>query len=173
MKTRNILAAFFVLTMMFSFESMAQRGGRFTSPSNQPRFNERPAGRIETQAGPRTEYCYLALELTEEQLASFRELRLAHAEKRTSHQARMDELRSRKRTLMLQAEPDRAAINTIIDEMTNLQNAKMKERVTHRQAIRSMLTDDQRIMFDSRQMYRQGGRGQSGGPHGRPGMRRW
>ena len=86
----------------------------------------------------------------------------------------MDELRARKRSLITgTGEGD---VNQVIDEMTALRNAQLKENVAHRQAIRETLTEEQRIVFDSQTMRRPGGRATMGRPGARSshmGRGRW
>jgi len=57
--------------------------------------------------------------------------------------------------------PDNAAINKMIDEIAALDAKIMKERNAHRQQIRALLTEEQRVAFDTQG----GGRGQGRG-HG-------
>jgi Spy/CpxP family protein refolding chaperone len=54
------------------------------------------------------------------------------------------------KTLQTAEKADLKSINSTIDEMTQLQSQIMKKRAAHTQAIRSILTDDQRIAFDMR-----------------------
>lgn len=52
-------------------------------------------------------------------------------------------------TLSTADEADMTAINTTIDEIGELRTQLMKNRAAHRQEIRKLLTDDQRIHFDT------------------------
>jgi Spy/CpxP family protein refolding chaperone len=64
----------------------------------------------------------------------------------------MEELRAKEHTLATSEKPDMKAINANIDEMTKVQNQLMKAMASHRQDIRSLLTEEQKIRFDSRPM---------------------
>ena len=45
---------------------------------------------------------------------------------------------------------DLKELNAVIDQMTDIQNKKMKASAKHRQDVRSLLTDEQKVFFDSR-----------------------
>lgn len=54
------------------------------------------------------------------------------------------------RTLQASDKADMGAINSTIDEMTQLRSQLMKKQAGHHEAVRKLLTDDQRVAFDSR-----------------------
>lgn len=173
MKAKALISAIVIFIMLLSADVFAQRGARTTGARMQPqqRFTERPAERAERPQRMMLEECLMIPDLTEEQQAAIKQIRLDGLQKATSHRNQMDELRARKRNLMTQAQPDMGAINSIIDEMTTLQNAQMKERAAHRQSIRNQLTEEQRVVFDNRAMRRAGTK-MNYGRHGHaPGMR--
>ena len=62
----------------------------------------------------------------------------------------MNELRARKQTLMSDKNPDMNALNAVIDQMTALRGEMAKQAIEHRQQIRNLLTDEQRLQFDAR-----------------------
>ncbi len=175
MKTKMFVISFLLFTMLFSFDAIAQRGRRAPDAQPRQRAAERPVERFERPLRTAAEYCLMLPDLTEEQQADIRELRLQQIERNTNYRNQMAELRARKRTLMTAAE-DTESMNELIDEMTALRNVHMKENVQHRQALRELLTDDQRIIFDSKPMYRHDRRhapGRRGNLHLRQGSRRW
>jgi Spy/CpxP family protein refolding chaperone len=88
--------------------------------------------------------------LTDEQKESIRKLHVARMEKGIEHRSQMDVLNARKRAAMIKKDYNINEINRIIDEMGALNTAWMKEAVAHRAAVRNLLTDEQRIAFDSR-----------------------
>lgn len=174
MKAKAFFSAIVIFVILLSADVFAQRGARTPGSRMQPqqRYAQPPAERAERPQRMMPEDCVMIPDLTEEQQAAIKQIRLDGLQKATSHRNQMDELRARKRNLMTQAQPDMAAVNNIIDEMTTLQNAQMKERAAHRQAIRNQLTDEQRVMFDNRAMRRSGARMNHGRPADAPGMRR-
>ncbi len=137
---------FFSVTFLFLFgmasEALAQRG--------MARRDDRPMQRREA-------VCIGVDDLTSEQETQIRELRNARLEQRIEHRNQMDALRVKKRTEMTKAQPNMDEVNRIIDEMSDLRAQRLKKNASHRQEIRNMLTEEQRLQFDSRHL---GGRGQ-------------
>jgi Spy/CpxP family protein refolding chaperone len=89
-------------------------------------------------------------DLTEEQSLKIEELRTQQLAATNQHRARMNELRARKRSLSIAENPDMNAINKVIDEMESLRSGHFKAVAAHRQAVRGILTAEQRTYFDSR-----------------------
>jgi len=100
--------------------------------------------------------------LTEEQITNIEGLRVEHLKEMIAFKNNMNELRAKKHTLMTSDNSDMNEINSVIDQMTTLQNRVMKEKASYQQDVRNLLTDDQRVYFNSRPM--------RGGRHGK-GMR--
>ncbi len=136
---------FFSITFLFIFgmaaEAFSQRG--------MARRDARPMER-------RAEVCIGIDNLTSEQETKIRELRNARLEQRIEHRNQMDALRVKKRTEMTKAQPNMDEVNRIIDEISELRARHLKENAAHRQDIRQMLTEEQRLQFDSRHLGRRG-----------------
>jgi len=60
----------------------------------------------------------------------------------------LNEKRAQLKTLQQVDKPDMKSIYSKIDEITALQNKKMKASATHQNNVRSILTEEQRIKFD-------------------------
>ena len=172
MKMKFFFPVLFVFMLALTADAFAQRAGRQGNVRPQQRFAERTPERVERPRQMFYDDCILP-DLTEEQQTAMREHRLARMEASTTHRNQMNELRARKRNLMTQPEKNREAIHSIIDEMTVLQNTKMKDRVAHREAIREILTEEQRIIYDNRSMRRPGERSPQGRHGNAPRMRCW
>ncbi len=178
MKTKVFIASLLALILLFSTDAFGQRGRRAPDVRPQQRFSERVAEQ-RTERHQVADVCQMIPDLSEEQEAEIKSLRMKQIERNTGHRNTMDELRARKRSLTTEAEPDMNAVNDVIDKMTELRNTQMKENVNHRQAIRELLTEEQRVIFDSRAGRAQQGRahsardGRSGGraAHGGGGRR--
>lgn len=96
--------------------------------------------------------------LTDEQRESINKLRVAHQKDLLPLRNQLGEHQAKMRTLTTAEKPDTKAINTLIDTMSKLQADMRKKQVAHRLAIRSTLTEEQRVWFDTHQ----GRRGQHG-----------
>lgn len=62
----------------------------------------------------------------------------------------LNELKARQQTLETDKNADMGKINTNIDKQSEVKTAMTKEQAKFRQDIRNILTDEQRIWFDSR-----------------------
>jgi len=144
----SITALAVALLMFIGSDMYAQRQGGNNQGQN---FDREPQ-----------EKCLNIPDLTPEQEAKIEALRVDHMKKRTEFRNQMNELRAKKQTLMTTDKSDLNAINGIIDQMTALQNKMMKERVKNHQEIRNLLTDTQKVYFDSKPMMGRGDRGNRG-----------
>jgi Spy/CpxP family protein refolding chaperone len=104
--------------------------------------------------------------LTEDQKTQIEKLRITHMKEMQTAKNLVAENRARYQTLMTADKPDMTAINKNIDEYSALKGDMMKKQAAHRQEIRKLLNDEQRLIFDSRQSH--DGKGmKNGGTMGR------
>jgi Spy/CpxP family protein refolding chaperone len=87
--------------------------------------------------------------LTAEQKAKVKELRLAHFKEVQPLRNQLGELKAKQKTLTTAEKPDLKLINSNIDEITKVKNQLMKSREQNHQQIRALLTDEQRMAFDT------------------------
>jgi Spy/CpxP family protein refolding chaperone len=161
MKSNVMISLGLVLVFFLTTDVLAQRGGRFDE-TRQPRSEQAQPRMLHKQD---MDACTNRLNLTEAQQAQMKNLHLARTEKSLKHRNQMEALRVKKQGLMLEKNPNQAAVNAVIDEMTALQNVQMKERFAHRQEVRQMLTDEQRVIFDSMTSGRKNMKGRGQGTH--------
>ena len=109
--------------------------------------------------------CMMLPDLTEEQQNKIETYRLAHLKEMNTHRNQMNELRAKRQTLITSDNSDMKEINAIIDQMTSVHNKMLKTSAKHRQDVRSQLTDEQKVYFDSRPM--RGQRNGRGAGYGR------
>lgn len=88
------------------------------------------------------------LKLTEDQKKKIHELKAAHHTEILETRNKIQELRNRLQELSTAKEVDMNAINNTIDEITANQNKLMKSREKHKQAVRAVLSDEQRVKYD-------------------------
>ncbi|GEM_PF-1063587 len=156
MKTKVFALFTLFILMTISFEAMSQRGRRAPDVRPQQRITERPAERPDRFQRIESGYCMMIPDLTEEQEEQIKALRLKQIERNTGYRSQMDELRARKRNLMIGN--NQGDIDAVIDEMTALRNEQMKHNAAHHRAVRELLTEEQQIIYDNRTMRRSGGR---------------
>ena len=87
--------------------------------------------------------------ITDEQKTKMQEFRVIQMKERQQTQNQVREKRAHLITLQTADKVDLNAINKTIDEITALQNAQWKKRAAHKQAVRNLLTDEQRVYFDN------------------------
>jgi Spy/CpxP family protein refolding chaperone len=120
---------------------------------------------------------------TEEQKTKMKEIRMASYKEIKPLKNQLGELKAKQRTLATADKPDINAINANIDEITKVENKIMKIKASGHQQVRVLLTDEQKMWFDSREdhdggkmgkkMHRGGGdagfqRGSHGPEHSNP-----
>ncbi|NOU17131.1 MAG: Spy/CpxP family protein refolding chaperone [Bacteroidales bacterium] len=127
-----------VLITSFSLNSYAQRGPR----------EFRDSARIDHRIP----------NLTADQKTKIETLRTKHLKEVTPLRNELDEKRAHLKTLESMEKVDRDAINKTIDEITTLQGKIVKMKVNHRLDVASLLTDEQKVFFNShREMRGKGG----------------
>jgi periplasmic protein CpxP/Spy len=110
-----------------------------------------------------------SLKLTEDQQTQMRSLRLNMQKEMLPIRNEIGENRAKLRTLTTAEHADMKAINELIDSNSELMARMWKLRAANHQQVRKILTEEQRIIFDSRQFQRQGrkmpGQKGAGRPH--------
>lgn len=94
------------------------------------------------------------LNLTDEQRAKVEEIHLNGQKGMIPLRNNIQEKNAQLRTLRMSDDYDEAAVNALIDEIGELRTAMMAMRTGHQQQVRELLTEEQRIKFDSMQQMR-------------------
>ena len=89
-------------------------------------------------------------QLTPDQQKQVAELKLKHQKETLQINNELNEKTAQLKTLQQIDKPNLKDINSKIDEISALQNKKMKSMAAHRNSVRSLLTEEQRIHFDLR-----------------------
>lgn len=150
MKTRRInkVAVLTIALLMLAGSNMyAQRGRNYSNQSEG--FNQ-------------NQICQRIPDLTEDQQTKIEAHRLKHMKEINDFRNQKNELQAKKHTLMTSDNVTMNEINSVIDKLTSLQNKMMKSSAKHRRDIRDLLTEDQKVYFDSMPMR---GRGHKKGFH--------
>jgi len=98
-------------------------------------------------------------DLTEAQQKQIDELRTAHQKEMLQYRNQMQEKQAKLNTLRTADKADMAAIDKMIDEIGTLHTQMMKAKENHRQKVRSLLTEQQRVYFDTQRGKGKGGKG--------------
>jgi len=105
--------------------------------------------------------------LTEDQKEQIETLRAENLKIMLPLRNTLQEKKARLMTLQSAEKADMKAINGLIDEISTIKTQMAKQRATHHQQIRSVLSDEQRVVFDSRPRGMGRGHGHGKGHHGR------
>lgn len=106
-------------------------------------------------------------DLTDEQKDQIKALHTAGQKEMIQSTNKIGELEAKLRTLQTADKPDMKKINSTIDEISVIKTDMAKKRAAHQQAIRSLLTEEQRVVFDSRPHGKMGGHRDGPGQQGR------
>ncbi|UII29342.1 Spy/CpxP family protein refolding chaperone [Fulvivirga maritima] len=90
--------------------------------------------------------------LTDEQKDKMKEMRLSFYKETLPLKNELNEKKAQLRTLTTVESPDMKKVNKLIENMGDIEVELKKARVAHHQEVRSQLTEEQRIFFDSRPM---------------------
>lgn len=88
------------------------------------------------------------LNLTDEQKSQIKKLKIANMKEMLPIKNQLAEKKAHIRTLTTADNVDMNAVNKTIDEIGNIKATMMKKQAAHKQEIRKLLNDEQRIHFD-------------------------
>ena len=138
MRTNLVLVAALLLGLNLS--ALAQQGN----------------GRGNQSGGQRGYYCENIPDLTEDQLSQIQTLRTAHWKEMQNFRNDLGKKRARLRTLQTAENANPDEINNLIEEMGTTRINMQKKAIKQRTEIRRLLTDNQKVYFDSRMGRRSG-----------------
>jgi Spy/CpxP family protein refolding chaperone len=133
MKTTQFksLAALYILLILSSASHILAQHGQMNGPKQGPGFKSNIP------------------DLTEEQQKKLSDLGLEHQKNMLQFRNQMDVKNAQLNLLSTADKADMNAINKTIDEIGTLKTQMMKERENHHQQVRSLLTEKQRVIFDT------------------------
>jgi Spy/CpxP family protein refolding chaperone len=88
--------------------------------------------------------------IDDKQREEIKKIRMEQLKERTKTRNILREKRAKLELLQTADKPDMKDINKLIDEIAAIQAQQMKANAANRQKIRSLLTDEQRAVFDAR-----------------------
>ncbi|MBN2213339.1 MAG: Spy/CpxP family protein refolding chaperone [Bacteroidales bacterium] len=114
-----------------------------------------PGGNNQERAGI-GRYCQAIPDLTDEQEQQIMNLRTAHMKEMNGYRSDLSIKRAELRKLQTADNADMNKINAKIDEIGKMKTEMSKIMAAHLQKVRALLTDEQRVFFDSRHNRRKG-----------------
>jgi Spy/CpxP family protein refolding chaperone len=154
-RTSGLLALMLLVTTLISAQPNM-------GSNNQKGDKKGRQGNMQQGECQRQDRMFVYLELTAEQQTKIDALKLDHQKKVLPLKNELNEKNARMNTLQTAEIADMKAINSLIDEMGAIKTKMTKEKATHHQEIRKILTEEQRIKFDMHQGNR-GGHGKGNG----------
>jgi Spy/CpxP family protein refolding chaperone len=107
----------------------------------------REGARMQRRDGSRMEM--MIPDLTDEQQGKIKGLHLNMMKESLPIRNQLGENQAKMKTLQTAENPDMKAIDKLIDESTGLQAVLQKKAAANHQEVRSLLTEEQRVIFDS------------------------
>lgn len=141
----------FLLTTLFLGLSISSSAQQRSNDADRPRIDrqEQMKKMRMNQQQPHPARMIMRLNLNEEQIKQIEEIRLSGQKEMLPLRNLLREKNARLRTLTTSDTYDQNAIDQIIDEISKIRADMLNMRITHRQEVRMVLTDEQRIKFDS------------------------
>jgi Spy/CpxP family protein refolding chaperone len=141
MKKITLMLALLVMTTLATLAQPPREGGRPDCPmAVGPQMDDDNGNRMDRMAA--------RLELTDEQQAKFEQSMIENHKVMKPLQNQLDEKRAALKTLTSAEKVDKVKIDKTIHEIGELHTAILKAKVNHQIAIRAMLTDKQKMIFD-------------------------
>lgn len=146
-QSRNLLVIISIFLLTFYAPAFAQTGHMSGSGHvMQSHHSDRGHGKSIYEASCWTET------LTEEQKAKAAKMRLEFKKVKFLIKAQIKVKKVELATLVTQDNADQAAIEKKIEEILGLKREKMRSKYAYKVALRSMLTPEQRVLFDMKML---------------------
>ena len=135
--------------MMFIAASLILTASAFAQPG---RMHSEGMGKQCMHGKEHKGHMSMIPDMTEQQKEQMEELRTEHLKVMLPLKNQLTEKHARLNTLSTVENVDMKKINKTIDEIGEIKTKMMKEHASHRQEIRKLLTEDQRLVFDMHPM---------------------
>ncbi len=139
-------AGILVLVMLLGTVAFAQGRGNGRGEGWRQGWRE---NRADSAWGPGRGTCMNIPDLTRDQQEKIEKSRLQYDKDALQLRNQRAEKKARLRTLQTAEKADNKAIDQVIDEIAAINAQLAKKRNLHRQEIRSLLTDEQKVWFDA------------------------
>jgi len=145
---RRIITSALLLLLVSSLTVQAQKNNKQERRAEMKQRTEQRMGPRGTQQRGQ-EAMLTSLNLSSEQEVAIRAIMLDCKKETLPLNNELGEKKARLRTLSSADEYDVAALNNVVDEMSELNASIQKVNLAKKEEIRALLNDDQKILFDS------------------------
>jgi len=146
------IKSFVLLFLMAAFSTNLTAQQRAQNPDRtRAQMQERMHERMQqNQHGMGNHHMQLMarLDLSEEQKKQIQEWHLDQQKEMMTHRASMKQKYAQLQALKIADNYNESAVNDVIEEISELHASMMKQRASHQQNIREILTNEQRVKFD-------------------------
>lgn len=146
------LKSILIMALVLAFSTNIDAQKRFNNPDQQrgQRYNcAMQWNGSQTFRGNQNQRLITRLNLSDEQQTQVQQHRLAGQKEMLPLRNQLREKNAQLRTLTTAENFNQTAVNQLVEEIGDLRTQMLAKRVEHRQEMRSLLTEEQRIMFDS------------------------
>ena len=145
---RQIITSTFLLLLIGTVTVQAQRSNEQERRKEiKERFEKRNGPQMEMRRGQQPMLAHL--DLNDDQKEQIKGIMLEGKKVTLPLENQLREKKARLRTLSSGDEYDVSALNSVVDEMAELQASIKKIHIAKKGEIRALLNDEQKIMFDS------------------------
>lgn len=138
---------FSVLTALILTLSLSANAQQRANNSEKPRGDRQE--QMKKMQADRQQRMMSILDLSAEQRDQVKEVRLNNQKGMLPFRNAMQEKNAKLRTLTTADNYDEEAVKELISEIADLRSAMLTMQIAHRQQIRELLTEEQRIKFDT------------------------
>ncbi len=156
MKKQNI-SYIWMVTLILSLCSLDLLAQDETEEIEEKRRNRRHQMMEKRQGNRKMQRAHPGIpDLTETQKTAIKKIRLEAKKTSLPLKNELNEKQARLRTLSTAETVNMRDINKVADEIGKIKNSLMKQHLATHQKVRNLLTEEQRIHFDSKPMKRRG-----------------
>ena len=146
MKTLSRSVAFTALILALSFSATAQQRNNMGMRPNGKMGQMQPC---QAKQGTQHQRMMGMLNLTDDQQEQIQTIHLNGQKAMLPMRTQIQEKNAQLLTLTLSDDYDEADAKNLINEIADLHTAMLTMRISHQQQIRNLLTDEQRVKFDT------------------------
>lgn len=146
---KTLVKSFAVTALLLSLSVSAIGQQRFKNPDRDRGERVERFQQKRNAQGQQHQRVMAMLDLSDEQKEQIQEIHLNGQKEMLPLKTQLQEAHAKLRTLTVADEYDEGEVQEVIGEISELNKTMLTNRVEHRQQIRELLTDDQRVKFDN------------------------
>ncbi|MBO6587303.1 MAG: Spy/CpxP family protein refolding chaperone [Gracilimonas sp.] len=146
---KTLVKSFAITALLLSLSVSAIGQQRFKNPDRDRGERVERFQQKRNAQGQQHQRVMAMLDLSDEQKEQIQGIHLNGQKEMLPLKTQLQEAHAKLRTLTVANEYDETEVQEVISEISDLNKTMLTNRVEHRQQIRELLTDDQRVKFDN------------------------